>query len=327
MIRILNAEPKGYNTEARAVLQGVGRLDEREVSRDELLECLADYDVLIVRLRHQIDRELLDAGARLKAIVTATTGLDHVDVESARRRGIAVLALQGESEFLRTIPATAELTWGLLIALLRHIPEAVRHVCDGAWDRDSLRGRDLSGQTLGIVGLGRIGEKVARYAHAFDMMVAAYDPYRADWLNHVQRTETLNDLLRHSTILSIHAPLNEQTRGMIGKTELAQLPAGSIVVNTARAAIIDEGALLASLESGHLAGAAVDGIDAERNAEERQANPLVRYACTHSNLHITPHIGGATFESMAMTERFMASKLAQWVHDTIPDALTTETQN
>lgn len=326
MIRILNAEPKGYSPQAREILQGIGQLDEHELSRRELIDWLAPYDVLIVRLRHQVDRELLDAGSRLQAIVTATTGLDHIDLEYARQRGIAVLSLRGETEFLRTVPATAELTWGLLLALVRRIPQAIMRVCEGAWDRDALRGHDLYGQSLGIIGLGRIGEKVARYAQAFEMEVAAFDPYRTGWVDNVGRVETLTELMQQSRVLSIHTPLNDQTKGMIGVPELAQLPRGSILVNTARAAIIVEDALVAALESGHLAGAAVDGIDAERAADRRGTNPLVRYACTHSNLLITPHIGGATFESMAMTECFMASKLAQWVHNTIPDAVTTETQ-
>jgi len=254
---------------------------------------------------------VIDACTNLKVIVTTTTGLDHTDVNYAEQRGIKVLSLRGETEFLRTIPATAEHTWALLLALVRHIPQAHASVIAGEWDRNAFRGHDLGGKRLGIVGLGRIGEKVARYGLAFEMRVGAYDPYRSDWVEGVTRCVTLPELLRQSNVLSLHVPLNPETERMIGREELAHLPNGAWLVNTSRGEVLDEVALVEALQDGQLGGAALDVIAAERDQQRR--GPLLDYARQHNNLLITPHLGGATVESMARTEVFMAHKLQKFL--------------
>ncbi len=313
MIHILNAEPLGYCNEARHILRAVGQLDEQDLSREQLLACIAKYTVLIVRLGFQVDREIIDAGKNLKAIVTATTGLDHIDVEYAGTHGIKVLSLRGQRDFLRTIPATVEHTWALLLALRRRVPWAFRSVLGGHWERDCFKGHDLAGQRLGVVGLGRIGERVAELGLAFRMDVAAFDPYRHDWVSGVKRCETLPDLLRRSDVLSVHVPLNEETRNMIDREELDLLPLRAVVVNTARGGIIDEIALVEALRSGRVSGAALDVVGHEQNPAAWRESPLLDYARHHDNLLITPHIGGATFESMASTEIFMAKQLQQFL--------------
>jgi len=312
VIRILNAEPDNYSPDARQILTSLGELIERRLSQVELLQWVSDFNILIIRLGLAVDRKVIEKGHRLRAIVTATTGLDHIDVQFAEAKGIAVLSLKGETEFLRTIPATAEHTWALLLALVRRLPQAVESVRAGEWDRDAFRGHDLEGQRLGIVGLGRIGEKVAGYGIAFGMQVAAFDPYRSDWPRDVQRCSTLADLLQRSDILSLHVPLNTETWHMIGERELALLPPGAVIVNTARGAVLDEAALVDALARGHLAGAALDVIEGEQDEARRRDSPLLAYGRQHSNLLITPHIGGATVESMERTEVFMARKLQSW---------------
>jgi D-3-phosphoglycerate dehydrogenase len=313
VIRILNAEPLSYSDEARTVLKQLGELAEGPFKREELLSRLPDCEVLIVRLAHQIDQEMIEAGIHLNAIVSATTGLDHIDVDYARSKGIAVLSLQGENEFLSTISATAEHAWALLLSLLRRIPPAYTAVRAGDWNRDAFRGYELDGKRLGILGLGRIGRKIARYGLAFGMEVAAYDPYVERWVDHAQRLSGLQELLTRSDILSINVPLNVETRGLISRNELALLPAGSVLVNTSRGEIIDEVALVQALASGHLAGAALDVVAHERQPEMRTQSPLIAYARAHDNLLITPHIAGATYESMIKTEAFMAHKLAAFL--------------
>lgn len=312
-IRILNAEPQGYAREARSLLGEWGILVEKEMSRADLLRELGDYDVLIVRLAHHIDREVIEAGRRLKAIVSATTGLDHIDVEYAESQGIAVLSLRGETEFLRSINATAEHTWALLLCLLRWIVPASIAAGNGSWNRDAFRGHELNGKRLGIVGLGRIGEKVARYGQVFGMDVGAYDPTAAEWMDRVWRASSLPELLRWSEVLSLHVPLNSDTEGMIGVPELALLPPGAVLINTSRGELVDEGALVETLKSGRLAGAALDVVANERGEHRRQKSPLLAYARAHDNLLITPHVAGATYESMAKTELFMARKLGDFL--------------
>jgi len=317
VIRILNLEPDHYSDSARQILRSLGELDERYLSRAELLDCLSEYDVLIARLGHQIDREVLDAGVQLKAVISATTGLDHIDIEYAKQKRIAVLSLRGETQFLRTIRATAEHTWALLLALVRRLPWAFQSVLISNWDRDAFRGHDLCGKRLGIVGLGRLGQIVAEYAAAFGMQVYVYDISRREGIADVTICESLEELLRQSDVLTLHVPLNSETVNLIGSEEFKLLPPGAVLVNTSRGRVVDESALLHALKSGQLAGAALDVIVAEQirmNAKADQ-DKLLAYANTHDNLLITPHIGGATVESMAATEVFMANKLVRFLEE------------
>lgn len=314
MIRILNIEPEGYCNEARTILNQIGEVVDAPLQRIELLKRLSEFDVLILRLAHQIDREVIDAGFRLKIIVTATTGLDHIDIDYARSKGIAVLSLYGETKFLNTINATAEHTWALLLALIRCIPQAFASVKVGNWNRDNFRGNELYGKHFGIVGLGRIGRKVASYGLAFGMNVAAYDPYTKQWVDGVVKMATLHELLNQADIISLHVPLNAETKSMIGIEEIQTLPQGAILLNTSRGELVNEESLVKALESKHLAGAAVDVVIHERNSTQRQSSPLQAYSRFNENLLITPHIGGATYESMAKTEVFMARKLAEFLN-------------
>ena len=310
---ILNIEPLDYSEDARKLLVDIGRLTEKEMSRGALINELGDYDVLIVRLCHQIDHDIIDAGRRLLAIVTATTGLDHIDVEYARDCGITVLSLQGETDFLRTILATAEHTWALLLGLVRRIVAASQDAGLGNWNRDAFRGHELQGKHFGLVGLGRIGQKVAEYGQAFGMQVGAFDPLTHDWKEGIWRAPSLSDLLKWSDVLSLHIPLNADTHQLIGRTELALLPQNAVLINTSRGQLIDENALIQALDGGRLGGAALDVITNERDAALRNNSPLLAYANQHDNLLITPHIGGATYESMAKTEVFMAQKLVDFL--------------
>lgn len=294
-MKILNLEPDGYSPEALAILQTLG----------EVVPGCGDnsgIDALIVRLANQIDADFLKDFPRLKYIVTATTGLDHIDLKAAEARGIKVLSLKGEGGFLRSIPATAELTWGLILSLTRNIPAAFESVKRGEWERDAFKGYDLKGKTLGIIGLGRIGEMVARYGEAFGMRVIYHDPNKFACVN------SLETILARADIISLHVPLNDDTRGLIEERELAIMKPGSYLINTSRGEVIHEAALLAALNIGHLAGAALDVVCDERG--ERNL-ALLAYARAHDNLIITPHIGGCTFDSMEATEVFMAKKLAK----------------
>ena len=171
MIKILNAEPLNYSEQAHQILQGIGDVTSIQLDQAGLLSRIGEFDVLIIRLAHKIDRSILDAGTHLQAIVTATTGVDHIDVEYAEKKQIEILSLRGEFDFLRTIPATAEHTWALLLSLIRNIPQALASTISGHWDRDQFKGHDLAGRRLGIVGLGRIGGKIAKYGLAFGMQV------------------------------------------------------------------------------------------------------------------------------------------------------------
>jgi D-3-phosphoglycerate dehydrogenase len=312
---ILNAESSGYCHRAAEIVRSLGELRGAQLDRTGLLASIGDADVLIVRLGNRIDAEVLDKAPRLRVIVSATTGLDHIDLEAARARGITVLSLRGETDFLNDVSATAEHTWALLLALLRKLPEAFRSVRAGEWDRDRFRGRELSGKRLGILGLGRLGTKVACYGISFGMSVVAFDPYRSNWLDGVVHADTVEHVLSNCDVLTLHVPLSAETKDMIGPRELGLLVEGSILLNTSRGELVDETALLSALEAGRLAGAAVDVVRGEQDHRRGlHRSPLVDWAIRYpERLLITPHVGGATVESMEKTEIFMAQKLATFL--------------
>ncbi len=305
-------EPQNYSAAGLAAIGEIAILESGSMPYEELLERIPAFDLLFIRLQTRVTKELLDAGSRLRAVVSPTTGLNHIDLEAAAEHGVEVIHLKGQTEFLRSIPSTAEHTWALLLALVRHLPAAFASVRAGAWDQEPYRGHELHEKRLGIVGCGRLGAMVAHYGRAFGMKIATFDPYATFIPSYVERCETLQELLSRSDILSIHVPLNEETTGMIGRGEIGRLPAGSVIVNTSRGEVIEEDALVDALESGKVSGAAVDVVQHELEPN-RGAGPLIAYAGTHENLIVTPHIGGATFEAVEKTDLNVVLRLAEWL--------------
>jgi D-3-phosphoglycerate dehydrogenase len=306
----MNAEPDGYSVAARDVLSAFADVREVTARRQELLTALGGADGLIVRLGHRVDEELLAAAPRLRMVATATTGLNHIDLKAAARHGVTVLSLKGETAFLDTVTATAEHTWGLLLALVRHLPGALTQAMAGRWERDQFKGRELSGLTLGIVGYGRLGRMVAGYGRAFRMRILAADPSPISQDAGISYLP-LPAVLAGADVVSVHVALNPETDGLLDTTAFAQMKSGTYLVNTSRGEILDECALLKALESGRLAGAALDVLrDEVASGQTMPANhPLLTYARTHDNLLITPHIGGATTDAMHKTEVFLANKI------------------
>ena len=312
MIKVLNLEPNEYSKEAKKILETFAYVTDGPCSRTELLEQIKDYDVLIVRLAHMIDAQVIAAATKLKVIASATTGLNHIDLEYLRDRGITVVSLKNEVEFLEDIHATAEHTWAMILALLRKIPAAYQSVLNGEWDRDSYKGHELNGAILGIVGLGRIGYKVAQYAETFGMKVIAYtDKYRKK-RSGIILVDSLNRLLELSDIVTIHVPLNVMTENMITENELLKMKKSALFINTSRGEIVDEHALIKALGNGEIAGAAIDVICQEEEMIQKGHSSIVEFARQDSRLLITPHIGGATYESMKKTEIFIAEKLVKY---------------
>jgi D-3-phosphoglycerate dehydrogenase / 2-oxoglutarate reductase len=308
-VRILIAEPLDFSAEAVRALESVGEVTLVQTDRTQFGKALQEYDVVWFRLAHRVDRAMLDDALRCRVLATPVTGLDHIDLKACEERGIRVVSLRGEVEFLDQVRATAELTVGLTLTLLRHIPQAAADVLRGAWNRDAFRGGELFGRTAGIVGVGRLGRLVAGYFQAFGMNVVGYDP-RADFpVGVARRVASLDDLLGQSDIVSLHVAYDASTRHLIGGRELSMMRPNAVLVNTSRGGVVDEAALLAALESKTIAGAALDVLDGEPAITAR--HPLVDYARNHDNLLIVPHIGGNTVESFAKTEIFLASKVIE----------------
>ncbi len=310
MIRILNLDPEFYSEKACELLRSVGEYSEKTMTRTEFCSEVENVDVLILRFSHRIDSEILNRAKKLKVIGTNVTGLDCLDISEIKKRGIVLFSLKGETEFLRTIHATAEHTWGLLLSLVRRVPQAFDSVKAGAWKRNNFVGVELFGKNIGIVGLGRIGEKIAKYAQAFSMKVFAFDPVKRD-IPGIIHCRTLEELLSKSQFLTLHVPLSKDTLHLLNERTLSLLPDKAWLVNTSRGKVVNEAALLSALNSGCLAGAALDVLEEEETPIF--SNPLREYANTHDNLILTPHIGGATWESWEKTEVFIAEKVSEYL--------------
>lgn len=273
---------------------------------------IAEADAVLVALEIPLTRELLDRARRLRVIATRTSQLRHLDVAEAERRGIAVLSIEPDAPALRETNSTAEEAMALLLALVRNIPWAFAALQAGHWERARYGGNELAGKTIGLVGYGRLGRKMAGYSRAFGMRVLATDPYVE--VGGDAEPRDLDGLLRESDVVSLHCTWSDETRGLIGERELALLKPGAVLVNTARGEITDEAALLAALVSGRLAGAAIDTLAGEHpDGSHLIDNPLVEYARTHENLIVLPHLGGATAEATERTQLYIATRLRDWL--------------
>lgn len=261
-------------------------VDLSGADRSILKDALADAAGLVVRSATLVDDELIEAGPKLRVIGRAGVGVDNIDVASATRRGVLVV----NAPLANTVSA-AEHALALLLSVARHVPEADARTRAGIWDRKSLTGVELSGKTLGVVGLGRIGTLVAQRAAAFDMRVLAHDPFvgpeRARRMG-VEMVD-LEALLEASDFISIHLPLTEETEGLFGKDTLARCKPGVRIVNTSRGGIIDELALAEAVRSGHVAGAALDVFAAEP--------PIDSALFDLPAVVVTPHLGASTLEA------------------------------
>lgn len=298
--RVVIAEP--FDERGIAVLQGAGAdvISCIGEPRDVLQEALHAARGLIVRSETRVDRALLSHAPQLEVVARAGVGVDGIDVEAASAAGIVVV----NTPSANTI-AAAEHTFALLLAAARHVAEANASLREGRWERAAFVGHELSGKTIGIVGLGRIGACVAARAAAFGMRVIAYDPYapasRAGALG-IELLD-LDELLRQAEIVTLHVPLTPQTRGMIDARALALMRADAILVNCARGALVDLDALLKALDAERLRCAAIDVFPEEPPpAESASARALA-----HSRVLATPHLGSSTHEAM---ER-IALELAQ----------------
>ncbi len=277
--------------EGVALLRAVSDFDVDEqptLPAATLLERIGAYDAIIGRSATKISEPLLRQAKRLKVVGRAGVGVDNVAMDVATELGIAVINAPAGNTV-----AVAELFFGSVISLLRHLTRADSSMHAGRWERSALLGTELRGKTLGIVGLGRIGGEVAHRAHAFGMDVQAYDPYVSDErfaALRVRRAPTLEALLDVAQFLTVHTPLTEETTGMIGAAALARLRTGAVVVNMARGGIVDDDALRAALDRGHVAGAVLDVYVKEPLTGE---HPFRAY----DNVVLLPHIGASSAEA------------------------------
>ncbi|MCK5548040.1 MAG: hypothetical protein KAI64_03435 [Thermoplasmata archaeon] len=271
--------------EAIEMLKEKHEVDVRDVSPNELLECIKDYDALIVRTKTKVTKEVIDNGEKLKVIAMAGIGFDHINVAHAETKGIVVVNAPSGSTY-----SVAELAVGHMISIARFLPRADRTTKEGHWEKTKLKGAELYGKTLGIIGLGRIGKQVALRARAFEMDILAYDPYVSpDTMSEYGTKQTsLDELLMKSDFVTLHAALTEETRGMLNHERLAKMKKSAYIINAARGAMTIEKDLVEALEKGTVAGIAMDVYEKEPPKD----SPLLKL----DNVALTPHLGASTRE-------------------------------
>lgn len=257
-------------------------------------------------MKVRITDAMLESAPRLRIIACATTGSDHIERDVIEQKGISVRTLREDPELLRNLTPAAELSWALLMACARRLPAAVAHVQSGQWNREEFPGVMLNGKTLGLVGCGRIGGWMSRYALAFGMSVLAHDPYQPSLPAGVSRLP-LERLMETADFVSIHVHLSDETRGLISRPLLERCKPGLILINTSRGAIVDESALLDGLASGRIGAVGLDVLDGEPDIDR---HPLVNHARHHDNVLITPHCGGYSPDAVRRVCAHTAHKIA-----------------
>ncbi|MCO6494386.1 MAG: hypothetical protein J5I91_01725 [Bacteroidetes bacterium] len=315
-MRILHLESDKYVLQDLQRLKEIGELVCKDFKKQSELDSLLKkekFDYIFTTIGYYFGAENLESQSKLKAIVSPTTGLNHIDLDYVKGRNIKIISLKGEYNFLSSIQSTAEHTWTLLLSLSRQLQKAVSHTKDGSWDRTVFECNELNTKTIGIIGYGRLGKIITRYASAFSMNILVNDidkqreeEAKEKGLNAVD----LSKLLEESDFVLLMVSHSHENENMIGEKEFDKMKQGSFFINTSRGEMVDEDALLKNLESGHLAGSALDVLrnDSEWKNEVPENHPLIQYANRNNNLIITPHIGGYGDVSIAKTREFITNK-------------------
>ena len=272
-----------------------------EIKPDELIKSVKDYDVLVVRSRTKVTKEVIDSNAKMKIIARVGVGLDNIDVKYAESKGMQVINAE-----IAAMTAVAELVIGLMLSLARSIPRADAAIKNDKWLKKELMGIELKGRYLGIVGVGKIGRRIARIARGLNMNIIGYDivPIDQQLARDVGLIVTdLNTLLSSSDFVTLHVPLTEDTKHMINEQRLSLMKKSAYLINTSRGEVIDEQALYNALKDGKIAGAALDVFEVEPPTN----NVLVQLP----NVVCTPHIGAQTYEAQELAANVIAERIIQ----------------
>ncbi|MCK4352465.1 D-2-hydroxyacid dehydrogenase [candidate division WOR-3 bacterium] len=283
-MKVLIADPTSPQAIEEMKSAGVDVQDLSGVPKEELPEKVKDFDVMVVRSATKVRKEMIDKMEQMKLIVRGGVGLDNIDVDYATTKGIKVTNTP-----LASSSSVAEITLAHMFALSRHIARGTQSIKEGKWEKKILKGIELSGKTLGIIGIGRIGKKLAKKATALGMNVVGYDPY----VKNVEGVESVDfdTLLNTSDYISLHIPFTPETKHLIGKNEFEKMKDGVIIINCARGGVVDEQALLEALKSGKVGGAGLDVFKTEP--------PPKTELMELPNVTFTPHIGAATKEAQS----------------------------
>ncbi|KAL2414115.1 D-3-phosphoglycerate dehydrogenase 2, chloroplastic [Exophiala dermatitidis] len=307
--------PEKLSPDGLSLLRQTVDVDEKQgLTPDQLIDIIPEYDALLVRSETKVTSALLDAARKLKVVARAGVGVDNVDVAAATKRGILVVNSPSGN-----IQAAAEHTIALLMSMARNVPDACASVKSGKWERSRLVGVEVKGKTLGIVGLGKVGLIVARMARGLGMNVVAADPYASQAVAaaaNVTLVDSISELLPRADFLTIHTPMLASTRGMLSTAEINQMKRGARILNVARGGIIDEEALLSALESGQIAGAAIDVFTSEPPTID--PNSPAAKLVQHPKCIATPHLGASTVEAQENVSMDVCEQVLQILAGDLP---------
>jgi len=304
-MRILCLTPINHLDKVYNYLNSFGRVDYLPDSPTNIIRDMVstlNYDVIFCnpnKQNYMLDEYILKHFNG--TILTASTGLNHIDTNYCKQRGIKVLSHKNDIRFLNDLPSTAELAFGLMSSILRNIPSSFDDVKKGNWDYDSHMGHQLKDKTIGIIGYGRLGKMMTDYCYAFGMNALPYDPYKFD--------ADFELLLKMSDVISLHVHANDETKHMINKKVLGKMKNNSYIVNTSRGEIVNEHDIVEALRSGKLKGYATDVIEDEYG--NRENSPILNGVKEGLNILVTPHIGGMTWEGQQKAYMWSISKLEE----------------
>ena len=304
-MRILCLTPINHLDKVYNYLNSFGRVDYLPDSPTNIIRDMVstlNYDVIFCnpnKQNYMLDEYILKHFNG--TILTASTGLNHIDTNYCKHRGIKVLSHKNDIRFLNDLPSTAELSFGLMSSIVRNIPSSFDDVKKGNWDYDMHMGHQLRGKIIGLIGYGRLGKMMETYCNAFGMTVKIHDPYEG--------YDDLDLVLKESDIISLHVHANDETKHMINKKVLGKLQNNSYIVNTSRGEIVNEKDIVEALRSGKLKGYATDVIEDEYG--DRHKSPILKGVKEGLNIIVTPHIGGMTWEGQQKAYMWSISKLEE----------------
>lgn len=283
-----------------------------------LEEHLPEYDIFVPHLFLPVTREVIQKSApKLKVVATPSTGSDHIDLKALQECGVHFVSLNDDRDFIDEISSTAEMAWLLILSCARKMLKLVSRVQEEkSWVNTDIRGYELFGKTLGIVGYGRLGKKVARFAEAFGMTILAYDKdpqvFSGDTL---VKSVSYEDLLQQSDVVSLHMKLNETSANMLDAKAVSLMKDGAILVNTARGGIIDSEAVLKGLDNGKIGAVGLDVCNNEYQSAELPDDALLKASFNDQRIIVTPHAGGSTYDAHEKVFGKIASLVSQYLQN------------
>lgn len=309
-MKLLCTEQKNFSDEGKRLLSNYFDCNFIDVdSEEDLVNIIADYDILLVRFKLRLDKNILKKSKKLKYIICPTTGLDHIDLVYVKELKIKLFSLKNQTSFLRKVPSTAELTVLLILALLRNFSYGYENVKSLNWRNNLDRGFELNGKKVGIIGMGRLGKIVSKIINAFGGEIYFFDIDSNIHFKKYKRVSSISEIFEITDIVSIHIPLNETTKNLIDKNIFSLKKINcKYLVNTSRGGIIDSKSLIHALDKKIINGAGLDVID-----KEHMNRDLINYSKKNNNLIITPHIGGYTHEAIEKTDKFLINKFLKYL--------------